>query len=241
MAIKPFTIFPAIDLRVGRVVRLAQGDPAQQTIYDDDPAKVARRWYTLGAQWLHVVNLDGAFGEDAAANHLALQPIIDVGVRVQFGGGLRALADIEAALALGVERVVLGTVAVENEALVAQAIARFGAERIGVGLDVRDGRVRVRGWLQDAGLAPQTLATRLKRHGLTTVVYTNIARDGVGGGVDVTSTRQLAAASGLEVIASGGVASLADIRAVRTAGLAGVIIGRALYEGKIDLAEAIAC
>ncbi len=236
-----FTVYPAIDLRGGQVVRLVQGDPAQQTVYDDDPAQVAQRWCTLEAQWLHVVNLDGAFGEDAAANHLALQTIIDIGIRVQFGGGLRALADIEAALALGVERVVLGTVAFENESLVAEAITRFGSERIVVGLDARDGRVRVRGWVQDTRLAPQTIATRLKGHGLTTVVYTNIARDGVGGGVDLKSTCQLAAETGLDVIASGGVASLADIRAVQAAGLAGVIVGRALYEGQIDLAEALAC
>lgn len=236
-----FTVFPAIDLRHGKVVRLAQGDPARQTVYGDDPAAVARQWLAGGASWLHVVNLDGAFGERGRANQAALRAILESGARVQFGGGLRTFDELQQALDSGVRRVILGTAAVENPPLVREALAHFGPERVGAGIDARDGRVRVRGWVGDSGTDPLTLARQLCDAGVTTVVFTNIARDGVGRGVDVAASRRLAEESGLAVIASGGVASLDDVRAVRAAGLPGVIVGRALYEGQISLMEALAC
>lgn len=238
-----FVVFPAIDLRGGKVVRLRQGDPGRVTVYGDDPGEVAEKWLADGAQWVHVVNLDGAFGEGDAANRAGLEKILSVasamGVRVQFGGGMRSLGEVEAALGLGVERVILGTVAVENPDLVGEAIRRWGAERIGVGIDARDGKVRVRGWVEGSEVEPISLGVRLAGVGVRTVVFTNIARDGVGSGPDVEASRELATRAGLEVIASGGVASVGDVEAVRGAGLAGVIIGRALYEGQIDLKEVL--
>lgn len=245
-----FTVYPAIDLRAGAVVRLAQGDPARQTLYNDDPARIARQWLAAGARWLHVVNLDGAFGDRDARNYDALDAILkavatvgtpDREAHVQFGGGLRSLDDLERVISLGVSRVIVGTAAIEAPELVGEAVMYFGPDRIGVGIDARDHKVRVRGWIQEAQIDPVTLGEELYRLGVRNVVHTSIARDGVGRGVDVVASQRLAAATGLRVIASGGVASLQDVQRVRAAGLGGVIIGRALYEGQIDLKEALEC
>jgi phosphoribosylformimino-5-aminoimidazole carboxamide ribotide isomerase len=234
-----FIIYPAIDLRAGHVVRLSQGDPTRQTTYSDDPAEVAARWCAAGASWLHVVNLDGAFGEADGTNIQALKAILqktkEKNVKVQFGGGVRTVADIGRILQLGVNRVILGTAVAENPEIAAQAVAQFGAERIGAGLDVRDGKVRVRGWTQGSEVTAIELGTLLYEMGVRTAVFTNIARDGVGSGVDVTAARELADVTGLQVIASGGVASQADIDQVKAANLSGVIVGRALYEGQVVL------
>jgi phosphoribosylformimino-5-aminoimidazole carboxamide ribotide isomerase len=234
-----FTVFPAIDLRGGRVVRLAQGDPARQTVYSDDPAAVAERWLAEGATWLHVVNLDGAFGEADGLNEAALHAIVATGARVQFGGGLRNRAAIERAHSAGVARVVLGTAAVEQPALVAESLRDFGPERVAVGIDARDGRVRVRGWASEGGLAAADLARQMRGLGLAWCVFTDVARDGVGAGVNVPATAAVARECGLHVIASGGVASVDDVQRVRAAGLAGVIIGRALYEGQVALKDVV--
>ncbi len=236
-----FTVYPAIDLRGGKVVRLQEGDPRRQTVYSDDPAEVAARWLAAGATWLHVVDLDAAFGEDAGPNRRALQAILQHGGRVQFGGGLRTAQAVAELLDLGVSRVVLGTAAVDDPDLVARALARFGPDAVAVAIDARDGRVRTRGWQAGSGLDAVALACRLAALGLRTAVHTDIARDGLGAGVNVAASRALAEASGLAVIASGGVASLADVIAARAAGLSGVIIGRALYEGQVDLKEALRC
>lgn len=230
-----FTIYPAIDLRAGRVVRLAQGDPARLTVYGEDPAATARRWRDEGAAWLHVVNLDGAFGETADANRRALEEIVSVGLNVQFGGGLRDGAALRRVMQLGVARAVIGTAAVETPALVDEALAEFGAERVAVGVDAREGRVRLRGWAEESAVTALDLARRLRGQGVTRIIFTDVARDGMGAGVNVAATAELAAASGLAVIASGGVATADDVRRVREAALDGVIIGRALYEGHIDL------
>lgn len=238
---KPFTVYPAIDLRGGKVVRLQGGDPNRQTAYSDDPREVALRWRSAGADWLHVVDLDAAFGAENAANRRALDAILRLGGQVQFGGGVRTLEEMAALFDLGVTRVVLGTAAVEHPALVAQALARFGPGAVAVGIDACGGRVRTRGWQADSGLDAVEFACRLAALGLRTVIHTDIARDGLGTGVNVAASRELAAASGLDVIASGGVAALADVRAARAAGLRGVIIGRALYEGQVDLREALRC
>jgi phosphoribosylformimino-5-aminoimidazole carboxamide ribotide isomerase len=234
-----FIVYPAIDLRGGKVVRLAQGDLARQTIYSDDPAATARRWLDAGAEWLHVVNLDGSFGEAGVANACALEQIVATGARVQLGGGMRSLADIERVIALGVARAIIGTAAIENPELVPAALAQFGAQQIGLGIDARDGRVRVRGWVEDTGVDALTLGAQMRAAGVELAVFTDIGRDGIGTGVNVGATVALAQATGLRVIASGGVAAAADVRRVRDAGLAGVIIGRALYEGKIDLREVL--
>ncbi|MCB9420678.1 MAG: 1-(5-phosphoribosyl)-5-[(5-phosphoribosylamino)methylideneamino]imidazole-4-carboxamide isomerase [Ardenticatenaceae bacterium] len=237
-----FIIYPAIDLRNGRVVRLQYGDPNKQTIFGDDPAAMGRKWVAAGAEWLHVVNLDGAFDEAGAANWAALPQLTQLGAKVQFGGGIRSLADVEGALDAGVSRVILGTAAIENPDLVAQAIAQFGPTRIAVGIDARDGVVKTRGWLQETGTTPQQLGQQMKGLGVQTIIYTDISRDGVLTGVNAEATAQLAQVTGLHVIASGGVASIEDLQRchdLASKGIAGVIIGRALYDGKINLEEAI--
>jgi phosphoribosylformimino-5-aminoimidazole carboxamide ribotide isomerase len=238
-----FTIYPAIDLRAGRVVRLQEGDPARQRTYGDDPAEIARHWLEAGTRWLHVVNLDGAFEENDTANQAALRAILDVAsefdARVQFGGGIRSLSGIEDAVSLGVSHVVLGTIAIEQPQLIAEALKKFGAENIAIGIDARDGVVRVRGWRSDSGILATDLALQMRVLGVRTLVFTDISRDGLGSGLNISSTRALAEVSEVDVIASGGVQTLDDVKAARDANLAGVIIGRALYEGTIDLNAAL--
>ena len=238
-----FTIYPAIDLRAGQVVRLKEGDPNRQTKYSDNPAEIAGIWLEAGARWLHVVNLDGAFDENDKANQIALRAVLDTASRfdaqVQFGGGIRSLEMIERTLSLGVSRVVLGTSVVEQPQLVIDALQKLDAQKIAVGIDARNGYVRVRGWQTDSGIAVTDLALQMRTVGIRTVIYTDISRDGLGSGLNVSSTRALADASGLDVIASGGVHTLEDVIAARDANLAGVVIGRALYEGTIDLREAL--
>jgi len=240
----PLLLYPAIDLRGGRCVRLQQGDAAAETVFADDPAAVARRWAAEGARWLHVVNLDGALGEASQRNLEALQAILAaVEIPVQFGGGLRSSADVDRVLELGVARVVLGTVAVRQPEVVTEALARHGAQRVCVGIDARDGRVAIHGWQDTSTVEALTLAKQMAALGVRRLVYTDIARDGMLTGVNVAATARLAADSGLAVIASGGVASLEDIRALaaqRCAGIAGVIIGMALYRGAFTLAQALA-
>jgi len=234
----PFIIFPAIDLRGGQVVRLKEGDPLRQTNYSPDPAQVARRWIEAGARWLHVVNLDGAFDQPDLANRRALEAILQTAtqssVKVQFGGGLRSLEAVSAALQAGVDRVILGTLAVEQPEVLAEALRLYGPERIAASLDAREGKVAVRGWQSATPLSAVDLARSLSEQGLRWLVFTDIARDGLQTGLNMASTVELARASGLNVIASGGVSSLSDVTASRAAGLAGVIVGRALYEGAID-------
>jgi phosphoribosylformimino-5-aminoimidazole carboxamide ribotide isomerase len=237
-------IFPAIDLRGGSVVRLRYGDPGQQTIFDNDPEAVARRWAAAGARWLHVVNLDGALeepGSGAALNLAALAQIIRVGPRVQFGGGLRSLAAMVKVLELGVTRIVLATAALQQPALLQQAIEVFGAAKIVVGLDARNGRVQIRGWQEDSGLDVIAAGRLIRAAGITTALHTDIGRDGDLTGVNATASSQLAQATGLQVIASGGVATIEDVRRLRgLPGIAGVIIGRALYEKQVDLEQVLA-
>jgi phosphoribosylformimino-5-aminoimidazole carboxamide ribotide isomerase len=239
MAMNDFEIYPAIDVRQGQVVRLQEGDPLRQTVFDADPMSVADRWAAQGARWLHVVNLDGAFGGSNVMQEL-LPALCRIGPHIQLGGGIRSLADVEAALNVGAARVILGTVAVERPELVREAVARFGAQAIAVGIDVRGGRVRTRGWQADGGLNAIDLGRQVKAMGVEIVIHTDIAQDGLLSGVNAQASAELAQATGLWVIASGGVAGLGDIQRVRRASLAGVIIGRALYEGRISLKEALA-
>jgi len=234
-----FEVYPAIDIRKGKVVRLQEGDPLRQTVFDADPVAVADRWAGQGARWLHVVNLDGAFGESNAMQEL-LPALCRVGPPIQLGGGIRSLADVEAALNASAARVILGTAAVERPELVREAVVRFGAQAIAVGIDARGGRARTHGWQTDGGLTAIDLGRQIKAMGVEIVIHTDIAQDGLLSGVNAQASAELAQATGLRVIASGGVAGLEDIQRVRRAGLAGVIIGRALYEGQISLKEALA-
>ena len=241
-------VFPAIDLRRGKCVRLRQGRPGAETVFSDDPVAMAEHWVSQGAEWLHVVNLDGAFGQ-ASSNLRVVKEIMSSNLQppssnlqIQFGGGLRTMSDIEGALGLGLTRVILGTVAVKEPSLVAEAVQRFGADRIVVGIDARKGKAATHGWQEISSLAVTELALRVKELGVERVVYTDIARDGMLSGVNVEATRELAQRTGLKVIASGGVSSLDDLRRLKEAeasGVEGVIIGQALYSGALELREAI--
>jgi phosphoribosylformimino-5-aminoimidazole carboxamide ribotide isomerase len=238
-----FTIYPAIDLRNGSVVRLKRGDPEQQTTFGYDPGATAQKWVEAGANWIHVVNLDGAFDEGGAANWRALPGILQSGAKVQFGGGLRTMKDVAMAIGRGVSRIILGTVAVEDPDLVANLISRFGSDKIVVGIDALNGQVRTHGWQSNTRLSPEILALQMRAQGVRRIIYTDIDRDGLLSGVNSEATGQLASTSGMRVIASGGVASLDDVRAAAAqapSGVDGVIIGRALYDGQIDLTDALA-
>ena len=238
-----FTVFPAIDLRGGQVVRLIQGDPGKKTIYSNNPGEIVLRWLEAGATWIHVVNLDGAFGDHDQTNLAALNKIVSLTAdfNIQFGGGLRSISDIKRILELGVHRVVLGTIALDPRFSLSKIIKMYGSERIVVGIDARDDRVRIKGWTETTNVDPITLGRDLYDEGVRNVVYTNISKDGMGSGVDIQASKKLADKTGLSVVASGGVATINDVKAVREAGLSGVIIGRALYEGQIDLHEALTC
>ena len=269
-------IFPAIDLRQGRCVRLRQGDPDAETVFGEDPAAMARHWAGQGAEWLHVVNLDGAL--DATSDQLNaldrpttikiqhpgsdkpvgpreelvrtlpinLQRSVEireaVDIPIQFGGGLRTLGDIRLALELGADRVVLGTVAIENPGLVNEAILSWGGERIVVGIDARDGYVATHGWQQISDIDVVDLGHQMQAIGVKRVVYTDIGRDGMLSGVNVEATARLGDVTGLHVIASGGVAGIEDIELLKDVehfDIEGVITGQAIYTGALDLAEAI--
>ncbi len=241
-------IFPAIDLRRGRVVRLQKGRADAETVYDDDPLRVARRWADSGADWLHLVNLDGALGDQRrsdgrpAALDVLAQILETVPIQVQFGGGIRSPEDIAYVLGLGTDRVVLGTLAVEQPDVVREAITRFGGERIVVGLDARDGRVVTHGWIKAADVDVVTLGRAMREAGVLRALYTDVSRDGMLTGVNVATTAHLATETGLQVIASGGVATLDDItrlKAVEPQGVEGVIIGQALYRGAFTLRQAL--
>ncbi len=237
MPTNSFTIFPALDLRRGKVVRLAQGDPARQTTYGDDPLAWAERWKSQGAQWLHVVNLDGAFGEESAANLQALKSLLPLGMRLEFGGGVRDQAMVRKVLNLGVERVCLGTAAIQDPALVDWAVTEFGSSRLAADIGLRDGQVMLKGWQEPTPLAAVELGQRFRCQGLEWCVLTDVRRDGTGAGVNLQLAVELKEATGLQVVASGGLSRLEEIQAARQSGLAGVILGRALYEGKILLQD----
>lgn len=236
-------VFPAIDLMGGRVVRLRQGDPTRQTIYSDDPGATARTWLEGGVSWLHVVNLDAAFGEDDATNRQALVSILheagNFSAGVQLGGGLRTPELVQHSLDLGVRRVILGTLAAEHPEVLARLVETHGVGAIAASLDAKDGLVRVRGWLEGTPLRAVDLAKKLAASGLRWLVYTDVSRDGIGRGIDLNACLELAQATGGNVIAAGGVNSPQDIQAARQAGLAGIIIGRALYEGTVSINDCV--
>jgi len=235
-------IIPAIDLRGGRVVRLIQGDPARETQYGDDPAATAREWERRGAGRLHVVDLDGALS-GRPANRAALRAILEaVRIPVQVGGGLRSLEAVRELLALGVERAILGTAAIRAPEFLA-AVCAAHPGRVALGLDARGGVVAVSGWAEATALSTVELARRVRGLPLAAIVYTDIGRDGMLQGPDLDGLVAVAEASGLPVIASGGVASPADIAALRGLegrGVVGAIVGKALYDGRLSLEAALA-
>jgi len=233
-------IFPAIDLKDGRCVRLRQGDMAQATIFNDDPSAQARAFEAAGFEYLHLVDLNGAFAGHSV-NESAIRAILSaIKIPLQLGGGIRDREAIDHWLSAGVARVILGTVAVSNPALVAEA-ARAHPGRILVGIDARDGKVAVKGWAEEASVSATELAKRFEGAGVAAIIFTDIARDGMMEGANVESTAALAKSVSIPVIASGGVNSVRDIERLRDcdAGIAGVVVGRALYDGRIDPAQAL--
>ena len=232
-------IFPAIDLRGGKCVRLIQGDFDKETVYSDDPKAMALKWQAAGAKFLHVVDLDGARA-GSPQNLPAIKSILDaVNIPIEVGGGIRTLDDVESVLSLGVRRVILGSVAVENISLVKEAAEKFG-DRIVVGIDARNGFVAVHGWEKSSNVKAAELAKKIVAAGVKTIIYTDISKDGMLSGVNASTFTELAKESGAEVIASGGVKSIEDIRALKSAKVAGVIVGKAIYTGALDLKSAIA-
>lgn len=235
------TIFPAIDLKGGQVVRLAEGDMARATVYGDDPAAQALNFADAGADWLHMVDLDGAFAGrsvngDAVAGVIAAFP-----GKVQLGGGIRTIEAVDRWIGLGVERVVIGTAALTDPDLVRTA-ARAHPGRVVVGVDARDGMVATHGWADVSDVTVTDLARRFEDAGVAALLFTDVGRDGLLKGCNVDATTALARAAGIPVIASGGVAGIEDIHALKphvADGIEGVITGRALYDGRLDLAEAI--
>lgn len=234
-------VLPAVDIRGGRAVRLIQGARDRELVYDD-PAAAAQRWTAAGARWLHVVDLDGAFGGRPGNADAVRRVLASAAVPVQVGGGVRDLPTIEALLAAGAARVILGTAAVGSPALLREACARFG-DRIAAAIDARDGRVVTEGWTTATDLSATDAAARVTDAGVRRIVYTNTRRDGMLGGPDLTSLAEVLTAVRVPVIVAGGVASVDDVRRLRPlepAGLEGAIVGRALYEGTVRLEALLA-
>ena len=233
-------LFPAIDIRKGRVVRLSQGEATRQTVYGDDPAAVAESFAASGALWIHVVDLDLAFGDgdNAAAVRRVVQRVAGR-ARVQSGGGFRSVDLVRRGIELGVARVVVGTAAATDPAFLQSVSRSVAPSQVAVGVDARDGRVAVRGWTETSTLNAADLVRRALEAGIGTIIYTDVARDGMLEGPDVEGALRLQR-QGAVVIVSGGVASVTDLIRIARAELAGAIIGRALYEGRIDLGQALA-
>jgi phosphoribosylformimino-5-aminoimidazole carboxamide ribotide isomerase len=234
-------LFPAIDLKEGLAVRLEQGDMARSTVFHRDPAAQAHAFEAQGFKYLHIVDLDGAFA-GKPVNAAAVERILEtVAIPVQLGGGVRDMATVEGWLAKGVTRVIIGTAAVRNPALVREAAKRYPG-RVAVGLDARDGKVAVEGWAETSELTALDIARRFEDAGVAAIIYTDISRDGLLKGLNLDATIALAEAISIPVIASGGLASIDDIRALldpRAAKLEGAIAGRALYDGRLDATEAL--
>ncbi len=236
-----FVLYPAIDIRGGKCVRLIQGDYNRETVYNENPVEVAGEWQAQGAQWIHLVDLDGAKAGHPVNDALIGRIARSVNVPVQAGGGLRTMDDVERLLNAGVSRVILGTAAIEDRQFVQDVLQRYG-ERVAIGIDARDGYVATRGWLETSEVKAEQLARELAELGARTFIFTDISRDGMMGGPNVEAIVRLAKISGQTVIASGGVSRYDDLirlAAHREDGVGGAIIGKALYTGSIGLRKAL--
>jgi phosphoribosylformimino-5-aminoimidazole carboxamide ribotide isomerase len=232
-------VYPAIDLHDGKVVRLKGGDINQQTRFSDDPVAVAKDWIAQGASWIHVVNLDGALNK-ANDNLDVVAQITALDVQIQFGGGLRTLEQAHQAIQLGVDRLVLGTIAVQNPEIVRQAVTQFGKDVVCVGLDARGGTITTHGWQEASDLLPEQFGQTLFEMGARHALYTDVSRDGGMTGVNIAETARIGKMTGLQVIASGGVHQLSEIGQLAASPyIAGVVIGMALYTGEIKLKDAL--
>jgi phosphoribosylformimino-5-aminoimidazole carboxamide ribotide isomerase len=231
-------VYPAIDIRGGRCVRLVEGDFSRETAFDADPADAAKRWAAAGAEWIHIVDLDAAVAGEPVNSDAIARIVGSVDVPVQLGGGMRTNEHVAAAFGMGVERVVIGTKAITSPAFVEELWSRLG-DRIAVGLDARDGKLAGSGWLDQTDVSAIDVAADLSMAGIHHFIYTDISRDGTLSGPNLEALAMMTEVAGKGVIASGGIGSMLDVLRVRDIGAGGAIIGRALYDGRVDLAEAI--
>jgi phosphoribosylformimino-5-aminoimidazole carboxamide ribotide isomerase len=232
-------LYPAIDLKDGQCVRLKQGEFKEITVYSQKPEEVAALWQSQGATFLHLVDLDGALA-GRSVNEKVIKKIADtVSMPIEIGGGIRSEEAIESMLSLGVARVIIGTKAVENPEFIWDMVKKFGQDRIVAGVDAKDGMVAVEGWEKISGITASELCNRMREYGVRHIVYTDISRDGMLTGPNVEYTKKLTEETGMDIIASGGMSSMEDLRQLYRAGVRGAIIGKALYEKRIDLKEAI--
>lgn len=229
-------IFPAIDIRNGKCVRLYQGREDQETVYFENPVEVAKMWLDKGAEYLHIVDLNGAFSGNPDNRAIIKEIVSTVNIPVQVGGGVRNLEAAQNLMDLGVERFIVGTVAVKQPEILDQMIEKYG-EKVVVSLDCWGGKVCVDGWVKESAVDAVDFAKKLKSKGIKTIVYTDISKDGTLEGPNLEELKRISEETGLDVIASGGIGSVEDVKAVEAMGLYGTIIGKALYEGRIDLAE----
>ncbi len=231
-------IYPAIDLRDGKCVRLRQGDFAQTTVYSENPLEIAKKWESCGASWLHLVDLDGARQEAKNNRAIICEIAKTLSIPVQTGGGIRTMEDIDELFSGGVSRVILGTVAVENPELVAEAVKKYG-DKIAVGIDAKDGFAATAGWEEVSSCRAVELAVAMHKVGVRHIIYTDIATDGMLSGPNLDAMTEMAEAFGPGVIASGGVGSIDDLKNLTKTGVSGAIVGKALYSGSVDLKEAV--
>lgn len=231
-------IYPAIDILNGKCVRLTQGNYEDECVYGDDPFTVAKRWKSEGAKFLHIVDLDGAKDGEGKNEKIISKIVKEVGLPVQIGGGIRSMENIEQWLEVGVERVILGSTAIENRGILEEAVKRFG-KRIVVGIDAKDGFVSIHGWKTITGERAVDFASDIKKLGVQTIIYTDIAKDGMLCGPNLEAISEMVRCVKMEVIASGGVGNVGDIRSLVDTGVGGVVVGKALYTGGVELAKAI--
>ncbi|MDV2886231.1 1-(5-phosphoribosyl)-5-[(5-phosphoribosylamino)methylideneamino]imidazole-4-carboxamide isomerase [Alkalihalophilus pseudofirmus] len=236
-----FEIYPAIDMRDGKCVRLVQGDYNQETVYGDSPFEMAKSFAEAGAKWIHMVDLDGAKAKTRINHEHVVKVAKELDVSVQVGGGIRTAEDIAYYLERGVNRVILGSVAVNNPAFTKEMLSTYGGEKIAIGLDARDGYVATDGWLETSSVQAVDLANELARHGAEVFIFTDISRDGMLSGPNTEAIAKMAEATGKEVIASGGVSNLADLKELREhpSEIGGAIVGKALYTNQFTLKDAL--
>lgn len=232
-------LFPAIDIKNGQCVRLRQGSFQDVLVYSDVPLKIAKQWEAAGASFIHIVDLDGALVGHSVNDEVIKEIVKEVKIPVQVGGGVRTIKDIENKLSLGIDRVIIGTKAVKDPAFIKEAIATFGSKRIVIGIDAKDGMVAIEGWEKVSSYQAVSLAIEMKKLGVKTIVYTDISKDGMLQGPNIGHTKEMVQVTGLNIIASGGVASLKDLEMLEEINVYGAIMGKALYENRIDLKKAV--
>ncbi|NLK28476.1 MAG: 1-(5-phosphoribosyl)-5-[(5-phosphoribosylamino)methylideneamino]imidazole-4-carboxamide isomerase [Clostridiales bacterium] len=232
-------LFPAIDIKDGQCVRLRQGNFQDAYVYSNNPLSVAKQWEADGASFIHIVDLDGALVGYSVNDEVIKTIAAQINIPIQVGGGIRTIKDIDNKLALGIDRIIIGTKAVKDPAFIKEAVAIFGAERIVIGIDARDGMVAIEGWEKISSYHAVSLAMDMKQYGIKTIVYTDISKDGMLQGPNIDHTREMVEVTGMQIIASGGISSLKDLEMLQEIGAYGAIIGKALYENRIDLKKAV--